>query len=273
MIPSMLSDLHAAATLRRQAAARILTDHAGRARATFAASYAAARPTPVVIPARNEQYDLPATLLALAHSISPVIPIVVDNGSLDDTAGTANRMGAHVIGAPTGTKMAATQAGLSYAAHRWPGAPILFTDADTLALPTWASAMGAHLTRGHSAVFGTVLCWHGSSRRVDAILSSVKLARSLIRAATGQTPVGRGANYGLRLDPDGTMAAALLALDPDLFAGDDTAIRDALHRTGTRLTACFHRRASVLTRNDRYHSLAARYGPGRHNAYQPGSVA
>jgi glycosyltransferase involved in cell wall biosynthesis len=225
---------------------------------------------PVIIPARDEQHDLPATLLALARSTCDVTPVVVDNNSADNTAAIARRLGAHVVTAPAGAKMAATQAGLAYAAASFPRTGLLFTDADTLVLPGWAAAMRSRLAResGPRAgpgvlLFGPVLCWHGQRRYVDAALTVIKISRSAARSLTARPPVGRGANYGLHPDRGGLLAAALGRLDPDLLDGDDTAIRDAGARSGARVTVTYRLSACVITRNDRYPTLTSRFGPRR----------
>ena len=144
-------------------------------------------PDVVVIPACNEEQDIPATLLSLSRSIRPVIPIVVENGS--DTGNKtyeyASRMGAIVLQcAPA--KMRATQVGLNTSRERFPLQRVVhFGDADNLYPRTTVSAISnaAKRTnvanRGDGALqFGLGIYDHGDSLVVDAMRSGRLLKES-----------------------------------------------------------------------------------------------
>lgn len=91
----------------------------------------------IIIPARNEERNLPRLLQSIAHSaIRPQEVVVVDDGSADETAAVAGNMGARVLnlgGRPVGWT------GKSWACYRGAqcarGEVLLFLDADTYFLP------------------------------------------------------------------------------------------------------------------------------------------
>ncbi|HEY7225049.1 MAG TPA: glycosyltransferase family A protein [Micromonosporaceae bacterium] len=140
LLPAVIADT---AAIRRRDPADILTQDATWIRGRF--GRVSRECVAVVIPARDEEHDLPATLLALARSTVSVVPIVVDNGSQDDTGAVAAHLGARVVSAESGAKMAATQAGLRHAITNLATKDVLFTDADTLVLPAWAETMRRRL--------------------------------------------------------------------------------------------------------------------------------
>lgn len=229
---------------------------------------------PLVIPARNEAYDLPATLLSAAHN-HDVFPLVIDNLSTDDTAKIARRMGAGVLTVDYGKKMAATQEGLRSARHDLGARAIYFSDADTLFPKDWADAMHRRLTRSDqgngSAVFGNSLLWHGESRTTDTLLSAAKLARAAQRAVFPGEVVARGHNYAVLLDQDGKMEDSMNQIDPHTFSGDDLHIRNALIESGANVVGASDLGATVVTRNDRVSSITQRisrnYNKQRDAAY------
>jgi glycosyltransferase involved in cell wall biosynthesis len=78
----------------------------------------AARPI-ALIPALNEAERLPAVLLALAASAPALEPVVIDDGSTDDTSAAARRHGAVVLRHPFNLGYgAALQTGYRYALRR-----------------------------------------------------------------------------------------------------------------------------------------------------------
>lgn len=84
-----------------------------------------------IIPAWNEAERLPAVLAAVVGHPLVAEVIVVDDGSSDDTAGTAERSGARVlIQTPNRGKSAAVARGLTAAA----GEVVLLLDADLIGL-------------------------------------------------------------------------------------------------------------------------------------------
>lgn len=91
----------------------------------------------IIIPARNEERNLPLLLRSIAESGAPPKQvIVVDDGSSDKTALIAGRLGASVIAS---TAKPVQWTGKSWAcfqgAHYATGEVLLFLDADTFFLP------------------------------------------------------------------------------------------------------------------------------------------
>lgn len=96
----------------------------------------------VIIPARNEEHNLPRLLASLQHLRypGPLEIIVVNDGSTDHTATVAAAYGARVLTLdhlPAGWagKPHACDAGARVAAGEW----LLFTDADTIHMPDSAA--------------------------------------------------------------------------------------------------------------------------------------
>lgn len=91
----------------------------------------------IVIPARNEEQNLPRLLASIVDSsMRPAEVLVVDDHSTDDTAGIAQRSGAHVL---TSQQLPSGWTGKSWACHqgaqRATGDLLLFLDADTYFAP------------------------------------------------------------------------------------------------------------------------------------------
>jgi 4,4'-diaponeurosporenoate glycosyltransferase len=91
----------------------------------------------IIIPARNEEQNLPRLLGSIAHSARrPAEVLVVDDGSTDNSAAVATRLGARVM---TSAAKPAGWTGKSWACYQGAqsatGELLLFLDADTYFLP------------------------------------------------------------------------------------------------------------------------------------------
>lgn len=91
----------------------------------------------IIIPARNEERNLPRLLQSIAHSSSrPAEVVVVDDGSIDETAAVAARLGARVV---TSSAKPDAWTGKSWACYQGAqsatGEALLFLDADTYFQP------------------------------------------------------------------------------------------------------------------------------------------
>lgn len=91
----------------------------------------------IVIPARNEERNLPRLLGSIAHAgTAPKEVIVVDDGSSDDTAAIAARLGASVLAsAPKPAEWTGKSWACFQGAQQATGDLLLFLDADTFFLP------------------------------------------------------------------------------------------------------------------------------------------
>lgn len=260
-IPDQALGIYKSSAIRRLGGPEIVDQSSDFTRDQFAAASVVTDVLPVFIPSRNEEDDLPATLLSIART--GALAVVLDNKSTDDTAAVAETMGAHVISVNDGNKMAATQAGVVFAQQELGVKDMLFTDADTLVVPAWPEAMRARLRRADegkgSAVFANSILWHGESRLADFVLSSGKTLRAIKRQLTDGPVTPRGHNYGMRLDDEGVVASAIHGLDPELFTWDDHAIHDALRGTKANIVGSAAMSTTVLTRNDRTPSLRQRF--------------
>lgn len=219
---------------------------------------------PVIIPAQNEAEHLPATLLTIAESEVPLIPIVVVNGpQKDNTEELANEMGAKVLIREQSGSIGAKQDGIRYieAELGSRGILTLFTDADTLVRPGWAGRMRQLLHENDIGtgvnVWGRGIYTHGKSKAVDVLRSTAQPIKQSTRRALGKLPRGMGYNCGLLYDPNGAMKQEIfkLELDPRIFLGEDIALRDAVHRAGAHIVSNLGFAATVVTMGDRMGSL------------------
>ncbi len=112
----------------------------------------------VVVPAYNEAPRIAATVAALRAELGPVAAhggveiVVVDDGSVDDTAAEARRAGADVVlvNRPNRGKGAAVRAGVLAASGR----TIAFTDADLAYAPAQLIALLDRIEAGWDVVVG-----------------------------------------------------------------------------------------------------------------------
>ena len=105
----------------------------------------------VVIPAYNAERTVGTVLEALqAQEAPPEEIIVVDDGSADDTARVAERLGAHVIRAEGGYAGGARNRGWDVAT----GEVVVFLDADSVPGPGWRAGLARSLAEFPAAIVG-----------------------------------------------------------------------------------------------------------------------
>lgn len=210
---------------------------------------------PVVIAAHNEETDLPATLVALAGSNADVLPIVVENGSHDQTADIARKMGAHVLELPEPAKMAALQAGVSEALASKDGRTVLFTDADTLVGKRWAQHMSKRLTEPcvkyelPTIISGPVVWSHGEKRAIDAVQTLSGCTKDVLKLIQNKRQSMRGPNMGIVFTDE--LQDMYQMINPNLFVGEELAIADIAVRLGGRALRTLSPKATVVMRGDR----------------------
>jgi len=214
---------------------------------------------PVIIPAHNEEHDLPTTLLSLAQS-SEVIPIVVDNNSTDRTAEVAQDMGAILLTTPENyKKMGATQLGMRFAVEELGAKLALATDADTLIPRYWPTNMQHKLKEADqgkgAALFATGVSWHGESKLTDTARSTYRVLRNTRQKFLAGHVSAHGYDYGLSFDADGTVLSTIESLNPEIFMGDDCRIRDALQEQAIPVVGAIGLSTAVISRGDRVTSI------------------
>jgi len=116
----------------------------------------------VVVPAHNEEEELPVCLSALGRQdIGDFELIVVDSASTDSTAEVAREYGAHVVRVDTPGVARARQAGFTAAS----GEIVVSTDADAVPPPDWLSRLTAPFSdSGVVGTFGTLELRDGPRR-------------------------------------------------------------------------------------------------------------
>lgn len=218
---------------------------------------------PVVIAARNEEANVSATLASLAENTlqdgARVYPIVVENGSTDNTASIAHEMGATVIHSEP-FEIAALQQGVALLrAQGRLDKPVLFTDGDSIVAPTWVNAMD-EAVRGDELAFaaGRSKVDHGPSVTSDLIGNfALRFEDIAVRLIKGH-PVTRGDNTALNFANNQEAIEWYLTQDPRRFVFEDSAIGQELLARGARFVKTLGRVAEVSSLGDRYKSVLER---------------
>lgn len=245
--------------LRHLPAEEIVAANEDSTRELFETASRMKDPDIVIIPACNEQRDLPAALLSLSRASRPVIPVVVENGSStkDKTFEYAERMGAIALHCEP-AKMRATQVGLHFARDRFPKQPVVhFGDADNLYPPICLAAISGAaqkaniLNQGNGAlVFGMGAYDHGSSLVVDLMRSGRVLRKAILRKLRSEAPMPYGFNYALHLGRAEELAEAMYTLNPLLFVREESEICKAAISAVATISQLVRPSAYVLTRGD-----------------------
>lgn len=233
---------------------------------------------PVIIPARNEEMDLPACLVSLANSVQPVHPVVVVNCSNDRTKEFSEAMGATTLEVDGVKKIGATQYGINHILDQGllPGdghKMILFTDADTILQRRWALLFTQRLAKAFAkapergaAIFGSAAYLHGPSMLADLAQCLHGFYLDISYAVQRKHPLVRGANYGVILDTKDTILSTFRNLNPLQIYRDDVKIHQKLQEAGVQILRALHPETVIITRGDRAASLAEFFK----NIYKPG---
>ena len=187
----------------------------------------------IVIPARNEAASIQRTLHAVyaqARAVSELEIIVVDDGSVDDTAAVARAAGATVLSAAgAGSPAAARNRGAAAAS----GDVLVFLDADCIAADGWLDALLSAHAKGESIVGGALALPAGLpfTARCDYYASAYHVHP---RQRAGYTPNHTPANLSVR-------RAAFLSTDGFTESGpmanghEELAWQAELQRAGQRI--------------------------------------
>jgi hypothetical protein len=172
-------------------------------------------------------------------------------------------MGAIVLNTdPSVAKMGATLLGIEYALQERNAHQIGFTDGDTLVPQTWATSIRQKLggRACAAAFFGHSILTPDTSLTTTIVHNIQRSAKNIRRTAQGGKPWAYGCNYALQFDSDHTLRDALEEINPHVFMGDDTAIRDAAVRSGAELLSSMALATTVLTPGDRIGTLRELFG-------------
>jgi glycosyltransferase involved in cell wall biosynthesis len=205
---------------------------------------------PVIIAARGEAANIGRTLRSLPGEAEP---IVVINGADDGTAEIARRHGATVLWSPAEGKLPAIQAGLRYLGAR-ALEPLVTLDADSRPAMRRRWLGGLLRTRAGldpaqpACVVGNSLYEHPNPFR--GVISTAAHWRMVIRTSRDQyAGYFHGRNMLLHLQNQRTLDG-VLAL-PNIWPGEDEAIKDEVLAGGGRVVKSLDVRAAVLTPADR----------------------
>jgi 4,4'-diaponeurosporenoate glycosyltransferase len=164
----------------------------------------------VIIPARNEEHNLPGLLASLARqSLMPQEVIVVDDHSIDSTAGVAHRAGAKVLPA---TELPEGWMGKPWAcwqgANRAAGDILVFLDADVRLEDDGLARLLAELA--HRGGLVSVWPYHRMKRAYERLSAFFLLI--IMASMQSFTVLGR------RLPPLGAFGPCLAVSRADYFA-------------------------------------------------------
>jgi len=219
---------------------------------------------PVLIAARNEEDDLPAALLSLSLSHTPVTPIVIDNGSSDRTASFAEAFGVQVLSEPQPGKQRALSSGLDWLfKKRGIGETILLTDADVIAPMTWAASLAIAIEQMDPdlprVAAGTVRYYEdGQQIAKNALLTIMSLVRD-VRARNRGVMRAKGNNMAIHPAGNTKVASGLIELATthgNWQPLEDRAVVDVILQQGGQAQQVFDQEARMLARGDRYPSIA-----------------
>lgn len=164
----------------------------------------------IIVPARNEELNLPRLLQSIFHSATrPVEVVVVDDGSTDKTAAVAASLGARVL---TSLERPVGWTGKSWACYQGAqcatGEVLLFLDADTYFLPGGFERLVSCWRREHDRrLVLSVLPYHA----MNAAYEQLSLFFNILMAAGagGFSPVSTPRLFGqsLLISKDGYFAA------------------------------------------------------------------
>ena len=158
------------------------------------------RKASIIIPARNEEHNLPRLLASVQQSsIRPHEIIVVDDASEDGTAAVAEKAGATVLAArPLPAGWTGKTWACSQGAEIATGDLLVFLDADTWFAPGgFARLLSAYVTQTSEAVAVSLLPYHTTR----ALYEELSLFFNLLMAfgAGGFGLLGRGRLFGQSL--------------------------------------------------------------------------
>lgn len=139
----------------------------------------------VIIPAYNAVRFLPRCLESVfAQTLKPAEVIVVDDGSTDDSAALAARLGAQVVRRPNGGLSAARNTGLRAASSEW----VALLDADDLWAPEKLALQAAKISSDTVLVYTGIRIFDDNGVRQSCDAVPAAIARAELRCRNCITP-------------------------------------------------------------------------------------
>ena len=214
---------------------------------------------PVLICARDEEQAIGATLYGLSLSTIPVQPIVVDNGSTDQTAFIARSMGAEVITENNPGLIPALNAGFAFFKENGYHGAILHTDADSVPLSTWAETMTNYAKNNFSEgghAYGHIIHYDGLRDALkNGLLTIGNRARNVLAEKRGINRVHVRNGVILTGDDDRYLDLLSNLSDPEKGTDADRAFHKADMQSGKLQTTCKESRALVVTSGRRHENI------------------
>lgn len=204
--------------------------------------------------------DLAHTIAALGRSTIRLAPLVINNAPGQDEASLhARTMGARVLEEPIKGQMRAFQTGLQAFTRNRPGAPIMITDADCLPTKRWGETMLHRARLRHDIggiASGGVVLEHGPSFATDTLRTAYAFGGDVGRRVFGHRSKVRGANIMMQFGSDTDIMSEVMDQPADVFPRD-AVLRDNVQAAGGDVLSVLDPRSIVLTRGDRFNSVAA----------------
>lgn len=203
---------------------------------------------PIIIPARNEAHRIGETLDTLSRQVHKVEPIVVVNGTTDETADIARNAGARVLESAEG-RMPALQEGLRFLGRR-ALENVLILDADSKPLSkNWSRRLVSE-TQGlpkerPAIVWGPYVFLEDINPAVGAFFTATSMQVSWADRHKDKPRTIRGGNTGLRICND-ELLEDILVLE-NYWPRDDVAIYDITMKHGANKKVVFHPEAWAAT--------------------------
>jgi glycosyltransferase involved in cell wall biosynthesis len=215
--------------------------------------------TPVIIAARNEAEQIGYTLDSLSKQAAGAEPVVIVNGSTDNTPDIAREAGAIVLESEEG-KMPAIQTGLRYLGKRALD-PLLVLDADSHPFSkNWTRRMTNEmqsLPEEQSAIVWAPYIFNGEiNPALGAFFSATSMQVSWVDRNKEHPRTIRGGNTGLFMK-EYELLESMLSL-PNYWPRQDVATFDTMMKHDSTHKVVFHPEAWILTSGYRINNTLKR---------------
>ena len=222
--------------------------------------------TPVIIPARNEAKHIGNGLEALSRQSIDLKPIVIVNGSVDQTADISRQFGATVLESEEG-KMRALQTGLRFLGKRALN-PVLILDGDSRPLSRkWGQKLIGETNKlpkeKPALVWGPYVFAEDISLPLGIFFTATSMYVSWTDRREPAPRTIRGGNTSLRIK-NYDLLDELMGMD-NYWPREDVAIHDAAVKQGANKLVVLGPEAWVITSGARLNDALKRLIKKREN--------